>query len=759
MSRTGLSLAPDAMPEACFDTQAWERSLGRPLCAGRALNWRSRIVAMAALLGCLALFLLVRALAATPTLDASWSADASGRLIVTPQHGRQGAAPEPDSLLGLLDAHGRPLPVSTSLLQRAPRWIVDDEERRRHAAMHERLNDALALGPVTLVLAESAPLGLRPHARGIGGLGVGFWLIAILALALYLTAAVVVAARPSERNAMYAVMAISQALNLGFIAAESMPGLLVPAWLLTLDFPVRTALDLLTAAALVHATGVHPTPVRGRWWTACAAWVGVGSLMLLTTTGQLPGAWWWTQGAAVILGGIAILQLSRQGGHQPHPAAILLRRLAMVAMGTLLLLTLAVAAASQRVDIAHFASAIGSTVWVVFLSSLLGLLPFLARSQQVLREFSMLAGVSTVATSLDLLFVAAFSLSQFASVTLALFISLGIYAGVRQWLLNRVMGNAVLTTERAFEQLYRLARELEGRPERVGERLSQLLRELFEPLEAMLVQRTLPSARVAGDGATLIVPVPTMPGGDALAPDASVVLRYARKGTRIFCDEDARLADRICEQLRRAVAFDQAVEQGRNEERTRLAQDLHDDIGARLLTLMYKAPDPETEEYVRHTLKDLKTLTRGLAASNHRLTHAAAEWKADITQRLSAAHCDLGWSFSVDDDIALNVVQWSALTRALRELINNVISHAQATRVDVDGAYDRGQLTIVVSDNGQGTEPEAWSHGLGLNGVRKRVRQLNGHVEWRTRHPQGIQCRIWIPSLTLSARDEWRNVP
>lgn len=755
MSRPAGSLAPDATPEAGFDTQAWERSLGRPLCAGRALNWRSRIVAVAALLGCLALFLLVRALSATPTLDASWTADAAGRLLVTPHQGRPDAAPA--TLLGLLDAHGRPLPVSPSLLQRSPRWILSDEERRRHEAMHERLNEALTLGPVTLVLAESAPLGLRPHPRGIGGLGTGFWLIAALALALYLTAAVVVAARPSERNAMYALMAFSQSVNLGFIAAESMPGLLMPGWLLTFDFPVRTALDLITAAALVHATGVNPIPVPARGWTAAGAWIGVGALLVLIQADQLPGAWWWTQGTAVVLGAVAIIQLSRQGSDPPHPAALLLRRLALVAMGTLLLLTAAVAAASRRPDIAHFATAVGSTVWVVFLSSLLGLLPFLAKSQQVLREFSMLAGVSTVATSLDLLLVAAFSLSQFASVTLALFISLGIYAGVRQWLLNRVMGNAVLTTERAFEQLYRLARELEGRPERVGERLSQLLRELFEPLEAMLVQRTLPSARVAGDGATLIVPVPTMPGADTLTPDASIVLRYARKGTRIFCEEDARLADRICEQLRRAVAFDQAVEQGRSEERTRLAQDLHDDIGARLLTLMYKAPDPETEEYVRHTLKDLKTLTRGLAASNHRLTHAAAEWKADIAQRLSAAHCDLGWSFSVDDDIALNVVQWSALTRALRELINNVISHAQATRVDVDGAYDHGQLTIVVTDNGTGTNPDTWSHGLGLNGVRKRVRQLSGHVEWSSRSPRGIQCRIWIPSLAMSAREEWRN--
>jgi signal transduction histidine kinase len=189
------------------------------------------------------------------------------------------------------------------------------------------------------------------------------------------------------------------------------------------------------------------------------------------------------------------------------------------------------------------------------------------------------------------------------------------------------------------------------------------------------------------------------------------------------------------------------VEQGRSEERMRIAQDLHDDIGARLLTLMYKAPSPEMENYLRHTLQDLKTLTRGLAATSHPLSHAGAEWKADIAQRLEAAHCELAWSLEYDRDVQLTVVQWSALTRMLRELINNVVAHARATQVTVAAQLQSGRFTLVVTDDGCGRNPDAWLRGLGLGGVRKRVKLLGGEVHWRENSPRGIVCDICVPKL------------
>ncbi|OYU76110.1 MAG: hypothetical protein CFE45_31900 [Burkholderiales bacterium PBB5] len=157
---------------------------------------------------------------------------------------------------------------------------------------------------------------------------------------------------------------------------------------------------------------------------------------------------------------------------------------------------------------------------------------------------------------------------------------------------------------------------------------------------------------------------------------------------------------------------------------------------------MYKAPNAEIEEYIRHTLQDLKTLTRGLAASSHPLSHAAAEWKADLTQRLSAAGCDLHWSFSADREMTLSVVQWSGLTRVLRELVNNIIAHARATQVEISVHFDRGRITVVVADDGIGQAPQAWPHGLGLGGVRKRVKLLGGSVAWQQRDTGGIRCEV-----------------
>ncbi|MBI5255285.1 MAG: histidine kinase [Burkholderiales bacterium] len=740
--------AEAASTDSTLDSRWVDQALlQRSPAMARWMGWRLRVLVLLALLGSLGVFALLRMLSSLPHLDAQWrTAGASSIELVATGDARLRL--KIGRLLRAIEMpDGRRIEADAALLQRSPRWIVSDVERQRQIELQELTGQALAQPVLRLSFDDGERIDVAPVPRGLTGLGLVFWLLCGLALLLYLIGVVVALASPNLANLLYALVALCQSTNLMLIATESMRGFGVAPEFARLDLQLRTLCDLGTVAAVLHACLLHPLRLPRAGWLSAGCWAIAGVAWLRLAPGNATQHWWVIQGLLIGYGVVGVGVLSWSYRREPHPASIVLRRLGLAATGTLLLLTLAVAMVSRESLAQHTIATIGSMIWYVFFTSLVLLVPFMSRSQHLMREFAMLAGISTVATSLDLLFVAVFALGQFASLTLSLFVSLALYAGARQWLVSQLLGTGVLTAERMFESLYRAAREIEAAPRKAGDQLTRLLRELFEPLEVVRAPRTVSRTRVAPDGSTLVVPVPRLPGDNAGEPAGSIVLRYARRGRHLFTSEDARLADRVLEQLRRAVAYDHAVEQGRSEERARIAQDLHDDIGARLLTLMYKAQTPEMEEYVRHTLQDLKTLTRGLAKSNHRLSHAAAEWKADITQRLDLAHCELEWSFTADRDIPLTVVQWSGLTRVLRELVNNIIAHAQATQVQIVGVYERGRLSLMVVDDGIGRQPETWSHGLGLGGVRKRVKLLGGEVRWRERSVRGIACEVRVPLL------------
>jgi signal transduction histidine kinase len=734
-----------ASSDSTFDTRALDSTLERlqHSVPGRWIGWRRRALALAAVLGCVLLFLLARTLAEEPHLDATWRSGPAGEvtLVGSTEPALRSAAGE--VLVGVSTPGLEQVAVDDALLHRSARWQVSDALRQRQLEQQHAVAARLAAGrEVTLHFRNGGVATVPVAARGYLGLGWLFWPLAGAALLLLLFGAVLMLARPDRRNLLFLVMCVAQAGNLAFVAAQSMPGMGWPLSALSIEAPLRFALDGITAAAGLQACALHPRRLPQARWIGAAGWavaaLGVGFVIRTDP----PGAWWWVQGACAGLG-VAALAVTMHSYHlEPNPFVVVMRRFMLAVLAVWLLVTVTLAVAANIRGAAAGTAAVASALWTLFIASLLLLTPFLARSQQVLREFAILAGISTVATSLDLLFAALFSLGPFASLTLAVFLALGAYAGVRQWLLNQMTAGQVLTTERTFEQIYRMAREVQARPARYPARAAKLVHELFDPLEMLPLQRRLSHARVVGNGSALVVPIPAAEEGKE--SNAAVVLRFARRGQRLFTPEDARLADRVIEQLRRAVAYDSAMERGRTEERLRIAQDLHDDIGARLLTLMYQAQTPEMEDYIRHTLKDLKTLSRGLATGEHRLSYAAAEWKADLAQRLAPAHVQLGWTFNADHDLRLSVVQWSALTRVLRELVSNALAHAQATRIDVSLSLEGRRLALSVADDGHGRAPQGWSHGLGLGGVRKRVKQLGGEVRWREGSPAGIVCEVLV---------------
>ena len=100
--------------------------------------------------------------------------------------------------------------------------------------------------------------------------------------------------------------------------------------------------------------------------------------------------------------------------------------------------------------------------------------------------------------------------------------------------------------------------------------------------------------------------------------------------------------------------------------------------------------------------------------------------------------------------MALEAGQWQGLSRILRELLSNTIAHARPHAVGVAGSLREGWLTLVIEDDGSGRQPERWAPGLGLSGVRRRVRDLGGTVSWQERAPRGIRCALRVPLATAA---------
>ncbi len=753
------SLEPHDKPERHLGSHI-EAALVGAQTLPRWMGWRFKALVILVLLACVGVFALAHSLSMQARLPFELQATPTGQVRILsvdypPLQHLEGRVllgigrPGPQGVQAPLDAHS---------LWRSARWVAPTEQRQALQAAHRQVSqviDAAMASDRTVLLRfqdqQDETVVVAP--QGWRGLSPLFWLLAMTALGVYTVAAIVAMSDLSWRNLAFALMALSQAVQLSLLAVGQGWGWLSPDWMMRWDLLLRVSFDLVCTAAMLHLAVSYPRDLPHARPIALAAW-GLALLTWAWAHDQASdAAWWAVQAVCLGLSGAAVLAFGWSFKVSQHPVTLVVRRFVLVGALSWAMLVAVTALGGARPDMQWQVSWYGAMVWHVYAGLTAAMSPYLSRTRPILLEFSMLAASSTVAASLDLLFVAAFSLGQFTSMTLSLFLSFGVYLIARRWMLNRLPGRDPLTMERLFQRLYRIAREVERRPDGLDGSLMRLMREMFDPLEVQLIAGELRHATLRGNGSVLLVPVPHLAGPPPARPGPAVMLlKHAAKGQRLFTSEDARLAERVMEQLHRALSFDQAVEQGRSEERLRIAQDLHDDIGARLLTLMYQAPNPEIEEYIRHTIQDLKTLTRGLAAQSHVLSEAAGEWKRDLHQRLSAARCELDWQMSLDDEVTLTMVQWSALTRILRELVSNAISHAKASRVRVALVLANDRLSLEVEDNGLGREPATWAHGLGLGGVRKRVKQLGGSVRWLEAEPRGIRCEVVVEPFSTSAQ-------
>jgi len=204
--------------------------------------------------------------------------------------------------------------------------------------------------------------------------------------------------------------------------------------------------------------------------------------------------------------------------------------------------------------------------------------------------------------------------------------------------------------------------------------------------------------------------------------------------------------------------------------RTRIASDLHDDIGSgltRIAILSEVARHQVSKEApVGHPLAAIAGASRDLVDSMSDIVWAINPNKdhlRDLIQRMRRFASDLftarqiEFSFSAPgEEQALKI--GADLRRQVflifKEAVNNIARHSACTEAQIEMRIENRWLTVRVADNGPGFDPAQISEGQGLASMRARAKELGGELQVTSNDGQGTTILLNVPlSATMIQRD------
>jgi signal transduction histidine kinase len=246
-----------------------------------------------------------------------------------------------------------------------------------------------------------------------------------------------------------------------------------------------------------------------------------------------------------------------------------------------------------------------------------------------------------------------------------------------------------------------------------------------------------------------------------------VVIAHDKLGsTPAFSDDDLRLVEGLAVRAATAVDLSQRVSRdavhrvvaAQEEERKRLARELHDETGQALTSILLglkpleaSAVDDESRaavaalrELVVATLQNVRRIAVelrpsalddfGLVPALERLTQTLAEQTG----------LDLELLARIDDRLPEETE--TALYRIVQEALTNIVKHASAEHVSIVLGKGERMVTVLIEDDGRGFDPATTREdGFGLAGMRERVALLGGTLKLESRKNAGTTIKVEVP--------------
>lgn len=308
---------------------------------------------------------------------------------------------------------------------------------------------------------------------------------------------------------------------------------------------------------------------------------------------------------------------------------------------------------------------------------------------------------------------------------LSIFVVGWVYFPLRQWLWRRLFWQG-------RDPMQWLPRELLASLIRVNDdddlnrNWHRLLSRLFQPLELQVSEAAMEEPAVAQEG--LALQVPNLVGG------GSVVLTYRSGGRQLFSPGDRTLVASLLHMVGPAADARAAT----RRERERIMRDLHDDVGARLLTLSHRLESPRNIELMNEAIRALReTIYRLNHPQGCELGEALAEWRRELHERLEGLGIGLGWRVAAGiESLALPAAARVNVGRVLREVISNCLRHSAPRRIEVVATGSDQGWEIRITQDGATGEPAEWQAGTGLMTMRRRMADLGGNIQWQREDSQ-----------------------
>jgi len=211
-----------------------------------------------------------------------------------------------------------------------------------------------------------------------------------------------------------------------------------------------------------------------------------------------------------------------------------------------------------------------------------------------------------------------------------------------------------------------------------------------------------------------------------------------------FQKERAEMANR------ELIAMQSLVQEAsKQDERVRIARDIHDVVGhhltaltVQLQVLARKTPDALKPEVERSRAISKLLLADVRAAVSEMRTHEQLDLRLAL-KALVANLPDIDVTLAFPDKVAvLNLEQAMAILRGVQESVTNSLRHGKATKISIEVQQTAKELQVQITDNGKSIKPIQFGHGL--KGMEERFKAIRGGFTI-AQHKQGVTVRLSVP--------------